>query len=205
MASEDSDANPDPNLVCGICFDVFRQPSRIPCGYVWIKARCPNGCMSRARSACTGYLIVHLSCRARLRRHIFCRCCLEEALMQAGQRCPCCRATTSLDDAVPDRLAAALVANLRCSCPFRSAGCAWTGNRGSLNEHLATTCAHVLVRCPTCNEEVPRGELGDHQLTRGCGLVADCPWGCGARLTQAQTEVPTARSRPPSLPSKRLP
>jgi len=110
--------------------------------------------------------------------HIFCCHCLEASLAHAGSRCPECRAPIELSDAVPDRLAAALVANLKVGCQF--AGCAWVGRRGEMTEHLAMRCDHTFVRCPECDVELRRGELDEHR--RQCsGTRAECPWGCGER------------------------
>ena len=110
--------------------------------------------------------------------HVFCCSCLESAITHAGHRCPECRAPTELAEVVPDRLAAALVANLRVPCHFP--GCRWVGRRGDVAHHVALRCEHAVVRCPGCDAEVPRGGLEAHR--RECaGPLAECPWGCGER------------------------
>ena len=119
-------------------------------------------------------------------RHIFCRGCLNEALCLTGPRCPACREPVEASAVVPDRFAAAIVANLRCPCHFRHAGCPWIGSRAALHGHLATECGRLLVRCEACDAEVPRARLD------GCAHLPPC----FGRLPLCRRPLSPPRPRP---------
>ena len=100
-----------------------------------------------------------------------------------------------LSDAVPDRLAAALVDNLKVDCTFSE--CGWHGTRGSLNEHLAKDCPKVMVLCPCCDEEMTRETFRTHQLS--CRPRSDCPWGCGEKPANPQAHAESCLLQPRKL------
>ena len=115
------------------------------------------------------------------RRHVFCSTCLDQWLCENSQ-CPVCR--SEVDNVTPDRFAAALIANLPSFCPLRKNGCPWMGKHGDRLSHLGS-CPCVIVRCPTCEEEVPQRALFSHVA---CCAAKACPW-CNERTGAADMET----------------
>ena len=117
--------------------------------------------------------------------HIFCSGCIEPWLAE-NSSCPECRAPVESPSLAPDRFADSMVSNLLTYCAFRHSGCEWVGKRGDRHGHMARECQHVIVGCPNlCGEEFPRANLFQHLNCCSNATLADCPWGCGAKVASS--------------------
>ncbi len=80
---------------------------------------------------------------------IFCQPCLSNVLKQ-NHLCPVCRRAM---DRVPDLIKVSshfiyvYMCEMTVSCPMKELGCAWQGDRLSLDEHLQR-CLYKDVKCP---------------------------------------------------------
>ena len=103
-----------------------------------------------------------------------------------ARACPECRAPVESPSLAPDRFADSMVSNLLTFCSFRHSGCEWVGKRGDRHGHLARECQCVIVGCPNlCGEEFPRANLFQHLNCCSNATLADCPWGCGAKVASS--------------------
>lgn len=96
---------------------------------------------------------------------LYCRDCL---VLQTRHydKCPTCRKRIS---SFTDKLSNRRIKALKVSCDNEEKGCEWTGDLGSLEEHLAKKCNFYEVPCPNgCSASVFRQNLLKH-------LYLSCP------------------------------
>ena len=99
-----------------------------------------------------------------LQQFLFCPECsgvIREAVQSKGRTvCQACTAGLSGDS---DRNVQANVPLLKCRCPLSLEGCGWSGEIGSIREHM-DTCLKLLIECSLeCGAVLERGGLVEHQ------------------------------------------
>lgn len=122
--------------------------------------------------------------------HLFCRLCLEKALL-LQPRCPLDRKCLfpdelrSVEESIPwfHRL---LFQPLQVNCPmYAEQGCAWVGPYPSMQQHLNMTCLYVPFECSHCHTVTRREFLPQHQ-PQVCRFVPDTTKGCGQMVAACE-------------------
>lgn len=102
--------------------------------------------------------------------HVYCRCCITEALSRS-RRCPECRGDLTLETLGNNLLIKGLINDLQVKCKTnmdqRENVCDWTGKLENLETHLKYTCREAIVSCEyeNCEHKVVRKNLNSHLLT----------------------------------------
>lgn len=94
-------------------------------------------------------------CGGRPCQHVFCRACLEQALVASGQ-CPTCRADVEHEDLQPHQAIRNLLDEVVVRC---ERSCGWTGRRDARSAHADV--------CPVAALEAAKAELDGLSDIRG--------------------------------------
>jgi len=139
-------------------------------------------------------------------QHVFCRRCIEQALMQKSQ-CPTCNEPASLSSIKPSLAVAELINSIQVKCPQ----CGWTGEyqafvlheekcspatlpcpqgcgitlRRTQMAHHMSECRFRLVTCKDCKNPILYQELLIHEEVCPEKII-ECPNHCGAKFKPAE-------------------
>lgn len=103
--------------------------------------------------------------------HRFCESCLEPILRKTPSVCPIDRRTLSREKVYPDRACKRTIMSLMVRCYNFGNDCEWTGELGSLQDHIEQ-CQLVPVDCVNAcgRSDIPRNQMNQHIDSDG-----DCP------------------------------
>merc|ERR1711871_379045 len=140
-------------------------------------------------------------------QHMFCRGCIERALVRKGE-CPVCRTPVQPSDLRTSRPIANVISRLKVACEYVDRGCPDHVEISELARHVSE-CSYAPVQCQHCGEVfsqrrlsshegscpkrkvpcglepckcvVPMDKLNAHRESDEClGKKIQCPDGCGA-------------------------
>ena len=107
----------------------------------------------------------HTSCCG----YSFCQGCIEKIAASPAPECPLCRKEFHV---YPNKWLKRALYQLKVYCTHKNDGCDWVGPLEQLDEHLncdtdtaddpTKGCGFVLIKCDTCDEDVPRRGYGVH-------------------------------------------
>ena len=112
--------------------------------------------------------------------HVFCRDCVNEALLHQSRdlrNCPTCRRKT--DDCkiagVP-KLVVRILDELLVKCPLHEKGCEEILSRGTVQSHVERYCDYQEINCPSedCKLKLPRGDLSGNRCLHWVVACEDC-------------------------------
>ena len=118
----------------------------------------------------------------KLQQFLFCPECkgiIREAIQSKGRTvCHNCSRDSSGDS---DQNVQANVPILKCRCPLYIEGCDWSGELGSVKEHM-NICLKLLVECDLrCGVVLERGEVVEHQKNICPTRMKPCEY-CGQNI-----------------------
>lgn len=98
--------------------------------------------------------------------------------LESNDACPMCRCKCTLADFQENPLIQNLLDELHVHCSNKEQGCNWTGERGSLAEHLERFCSMNVCPSDGCKFQGPMQKVQVH-LDVDCDFMkVSCPEGC---------------------------
>ena len=95
--------------------------------------------------------------------HLFCATCFDRHKgRRAATTCPMDRKVINPVDYFPDRFVKKQVDKLRIHCPLDRECCPWSGQLGTVMDHLKN-CEFRLVLCSDCRKRFKRREMAQHE------------------------------------------
>jgi len=121
--------------------------------------------------------------------HRFCNECLTEFLRRKqNPECPCDREEIDEEkDIFPDKASQRRVLSYMVKCS--SDGCQWTGQLCDVERHEGN-CVYKIIECTNqhCNVRVPRGSLAEHLRTSCLWRIVHCPY-CSQSHPKSEEDV----------------
>ncbi|MCJ1229026.1 hypothetical protein MMC12_005690 [Toensbergia leucococca] len=130
--------------------------------------------------------------------HIFCRDCVNQALMHQPREarcCPTCRSKKGPKIMTPGpKIINCIVDDLIVKCPLTKDGCAETMARASVQDHVERYCDFSDIKCPSeeCAIPIRRKDMDQKRCLHS---LVDCEY-CGYSIMERDLEIHCAENCP---------
>ena len=131
---------------------------------------------------------------------------VAEQLQAEGKPCPLCRKKAPLKTTA-DLFFKRKVMELKVRCSYKSSGCTWEGEVGTLDNHLLVegNCTFVNVQCPfECGQRIQQHNLHDHKTNECVKRPFTCKY-CKYKATHqkvVEDHLPICQCYPEVCPNK---
>lgn len=120
---------------------------------------------------CIGILHDPVFCGGQPCQHVFCRSCIEEAML-ISDRCPVCRKTIGKEDLYPNQMVLSLLDEVMVRCEHK---CGWSGRSDAYSGHISA-CPKLLLEKERTDMTKLREQYSElqsklaHWVSQNCAL-----------------------------------